>query len=387
VKEFRQRIKLVVVLEATLGGTRKFASDLLLGLDKEKFDITFIYSTDRADEIFFYDLQTIRARGIAVIEIPMKRAVALFADLSALAALTRALRRIQPDIVYLNAAKAGALGRIAGKIAGVKKCYYNPHGGSFHKFQNLSGSVYLFVEKFLSHWTYRFIGVSKQSCRQIAETLNVKPAHVLLVYNGIRQIDVSSKNAAAGVDGIPTTLKIPEETLVVLYPALFLEAKGHLPFIESLAAYQPGRKNKFVVICAGGGPLLEEAMRRVNELGIQQYFRFINFQKNLDPYFRLCDIVVLPSLSEAFPYVLLEAMMYSKPIIATNVGGIPELVIEGDNGHIVEPNNLLPLFGYLDEYSGRKSDLRTMGARGNKYLHEKYLLDDMIKKYEEIFCE
>ncbi|MFI5206015.1 MAG: glycosyltransferase, partial [Candidatus Paceibacterales bacterium] len=144
-KAFGEKIKLVVVLEATLGGTRKFTDDLLLGLNKEKFDITFIYSTVRCDEIFIHDLEVLRHHGITLIDIPFKRAVGFFDDLSALFTLTRTLRRIKPDVVYLNAAKAGALGRIAGKIAGVKKCYYNPHGGSFHKFQKLSGAVYLFV--------------------------------------------------------------------------------------------------------------------------------------------------------------------------------------------------------------------------------------------------
>jgi glycosyltransferase involved in cell wall biosynthesis len=374
--------KLIIVLEATLGGTRRHVLDLLQNLNKDIFDITFVYSKERADETFLLELPHLE--GISCFEIFVDRKIHLYKDIVALKKIIQLFFRLHPDIVYLNAAKAGVLGRIACKLTKVKRCFYNPHGGSFHQMKGLSGYIYRTIERFLVRWTYGFVGVSQDACKLIHEVLLVDERKIRLIYNGIadQQCDYSMNEHASA---LREELTLNEDKIILLYPALFLETKGHIEFIEAMGRQREQLHEEFVVICAGNGPLLPVAIERVRQHKLEAYFRFVNFQKKIQLYYIICDGVLLLSRAEAFGYVLLEAMQYSKPIFATRIGGIPELVTNGRNGHLIDVDHIETIFDLLLLYKGNKNHLMLMGEKGRMQINNKFLLENMIKNYEELF--
>ena len=368
------KTKIVVVLEATLGGIRKHVVDLISGLDVARYHIVFVYSVVRADETFVGQLAGLKSKGIELVQLGMLREVRPILDLKALVRLIQILRNVRPQILYLHGAKAGGVGRIAAFLFPAIRCVYNPHGGSFHKFKGAVGMLYRVAERLLGLRTQAFIGVSKDSCDRIKKTLNVGAGAIHLVYNGI---DFARLNPAMQEEPMNRPdMGFAQGRFVVLHPALFLETKGHLQFIEGMARYP--LKSEILFVLAGDGPLRDQIVMKIAKCGLQPHFHLLSYLRNLAPYYELCDMVILPSLAEALPYVLLEAMAYSKPVFASRVGGIPEVISDGYNGRLVDPTRMRDVGDMVNYYVEHRDELRAMGANGRRLIEQKFSLRQMI---------
>lgn len=377
------RRRLVVILEATLGGIRKHVVDLLIGLDKSLYEITFVYSRERADSIFLSDLSKLSSLGIKLIEVRMYRAINPYLDLRALIALSRILGKIKPDILHLHGAKAGALGRLAAYIHRTTNLVYTPHGGSFHKFSGMIGLMYLAIERILSNSNVHFVGVSKNSCESIKEYLKIQNKNIHLIYNAIELNEIDKKKNDCTLTR--HQIGIADDRFVVLYPSLFLEAKGHMQFLDALEFGGEVLVPQILILLAGDGPLLEPTRRRIQALGLEGHFRFLGFRKDIYDYYNISDIVILPSREEVFGYVLLEAMAFSKPIIATRVGGIPEVVEHGYNGELVSPNAIPKMIGRLNYLSKHPVELNKMGRNARKKVESGFALPVLIQETESLY--
>ncbi|GKT10734.1 glycosyltransferase family 4 protein [Desulforhabdus sp. TSK] len=379
----RDKIKLILMLEGASGGARKHVVDLLLGLDKNRYAITFIYSLARADALFLAQLPLLSREGIELAEVPMNRGFQGFFDLKSLLELRRIMRRLSPDIVHVHGAKAGALGRLAAWMHGVKGLVYTPHGGSFHKFGGRCGVLYGMVERSLSRAPNHIIGVSKSSCAVARKYRLAGPERIHLVHNGIDlgKIDAWLKSTA----DVRHEKRSESGPFIVLYPASFLETKGHLELLDALGRSRVKLDPRIQILLAGEGPLQEKISRRIHALGLHHHFHFLGFQSHLCKYYQMSDLVLLPSQAEAFGYVLLEAMAFSKPIVATRVGGIPELVLDGYNGVLIDPDRLTVLPEYLNQYLHQPSYLQTLGRNGRATVECRFTLKQMVRKTEKVY--
>jgi len=374
-------IRILIVLEATLGGIRKHVVDLLLGLKRDQFEITFVFSKERADQTFLMQLPLLAANGIRLIELPMRRDISPPGDARALLRLISILRRYPPDVLHLHGAKAGALGRVAARILGFKNVIYNPHGGSFHKFSGLKGRLYLTIERLLSVEPVHFIGVSADSCKDIEQLLKVKKERITKIYNGV---DLPGSQSLRGRAEFKSMHDIADSKFLVLYPAVFLESKGHLEFIEAARAIKPLLKENLVIALAGDGPLRKEIVQRISAYGLTKYFRLLGFVTDLSAAYSACNLVVLPSRNEVFGYVLLEAMSYSKAILATAVGGIPEIVVHGYNGELFDSNKLEAMMLRIVEVSEDDTLLTRYEANANVRLSD-FTKASMLDKTKELY--
>ena len=362
--------------EVLLGGIRKHLVDLLRGLRDASYDVTLAYSAGRMDPLARQQLLDLARRGVRIVEIPMPPGLRPLAYLGSLARTVRLLRLVRPDILHCHAAKAGALGRIAARLAGVRNVVYTPHGGSFHRFAGLRGRAYLAVERFLVTSSTQFIGVSTDSYRAIREHLRVRDSQVHLVHNGISLAEIDDDRRRGAMTR--RDLGVPDDRFVVLYPALFLEMKGHLEFLSALERSEARLRPEVVILLAGEGPLQSEIARRVAQLGVSEYVHFLGFQRDLFRFYRICDLVLLPSQAEAFPYVPLEAMACSKGIIATRVGGMPEAVVHGHNGELVAPDRLAEVVGRLNYYAEHRDEAARLGRNGRAMVEQRFALGRMI---------
>ncbi|GLI32632.1 glycosyltransferase [Desulforhabdus amnigena] len=371
------------MLEGTSGGARKHVIDLLLGLNKERYAITFIYSSQRADAVFESLLPVLDRVGIERVEVPMNRGFQGIGDFNGLLRLKHVFRRIRPDLVHAHGAKAGALGRFAARMHGVKGSVYTPHGGSFHKFGGGSGLLYLMIEKSLAGASNHIIGVSESSCEVARKHRLARPDHIHLVHNGIdlAQIDVWKRGFSASNH----QKNRRPDSFTVLYPASFLEAKGHLQLLDALDRSQTKLLPGILILLAGEGPLRDKVHSRIYELGLERHFQFLGFQPNLYAWYQRSDLVLLPSRFEDFPYVLLEAMAFSKPVLATRVGGIPELVEDGCNGFLIDPAHLMELPVRLNAYSRDPDFLQAVGEKGRSTVERGFTVERMVAATETIY--
>ncbi len=368
-----------IVLEATLGGTRKHVLDLLTYLPANSVRPIFIYSSKRADKTFLMEIPKIKASGIKCIELPMSNNIYNPLNLLCIFRLVFILNRYQIKTLHLHGAIAGTIGRIASlccfKLSNV---IYSPHGGVLHKIRSESNSgLFRFIEKLLVFRKLRFIAVSSDERNCLIDQLGIPDSRIELIHNGISLNKIEKDR-----DSLRRQLGFSETDFIVLYPALFLEAKGHLNLFSTLSRMdQPPLLKNVKVVLAGDGPLKEEILEIVTKSSYKNQILFAGFVENIEDYFIISDLVILPSVNEAFGYVLIEALLYNRPVLATSVGGIPDIISHGENGYLYDLTKLEELVMDINRLSLNRNALQALSANSKKILNEKF---DVIKNTSSI---
>lgn len=245
---------------------------------------------------------------------PMQRHVGP-GDLAAAWRTWKLIKELQPDVLHGHGAKGGLYARVFGSALRVVRSrvarLYSPHGGSLHyDAHRLSGRLFFLAERLLETMTDRLVFVADYERRVFADKIGGPHAPWTVVYNGLSPAEFDPVTPAA-------------DAADFLYIGMMRDLKGPDLFIDALAA-QAGAGRKVSAVMVGAGDDLPAYRRRVAQYGLSDAVRF------LDPMparlaFALARTVVVPSRAEAMPYIVLEALGAGRPVIATRVGGIPEI--------------------------------------------------------------
>lgn len=302
------------------------------------------------------------------------RKISLFKDVRALIELYLIFKKERPSIVHAHTSKAGALSRIAASLLGIS-VLYTPHGGGLGLWvPPKKRMLYVFFEKLLSWMPTTFIAVSASEKEELVRLGVARSNNVELIKNGIP--DISDKRCSKLKDSIELTVAIV---------ARFSAPKDQLLAVKALKLCED-IPIKMVFIGDGPNRLLVE--NSASELGLKEKVEFIGSTKDVDRYLFEADVFLLPTNGEALPISIIEAMRAGLPVIASNVGGIPELVEDQKTGFLFEKGNERELSSRMVELY-QDSDLRTrMGRAGrNKFLNEfgeQGMLTSLFRLYSSI---
>lgn len=294
-------------------------------------------STGGAHEDRLFD--SIRPQlSLGLIRIPMRRAIAP-SDLAAIYKSYKHIRSLQPDILHGHGAKGGALARLIGSALRVNRYrvarLYSPHGGSLHFARNtLSGQVVLRLERFQEHFADALVFVCEYE-RRTYETKVGKPRKISrVIYNGIKDTEF---------EAIETDPTAPH----FLYIGMLRDLKGPDVFIDAFARTERAVGHPLLALMVGDGPDRDryEAMMAERGLGRRIAMRPAMPAREA---FALAKTVVVPSRAEAMPYIVLEALAASKAVIASRVGGIPEVLGDASNA-LAEPGDAEDLARIMTE--------------------------------------
>jgi len=250
-------------------------------------------------------------------------------DLATLWNSHRIISKLKPDILHSHGAKGGAYARLVGTVLGKTGSniarLYCPHGGSIHFEPNSAqGRIYFMLEKFLERSTDRLIFVSAYERDGYFEKIGKPRCPHTLVYNGLKDAEFEPvTNNADAVD--------------FLYIGMMRDLKGPDLFIEALGGVEAANRQKTSAIMVGDGPDLDKYIRQVNQAGLNDRVKFLSPMPAREA-FATAKVVVVPSRAESMPYIVLEAIAAAKPLVVTNVGGIPEIFPDGA-GNMVEADN------------------------------------------------
>ena len=303
----------------------------------------------------------------------LARSIHPWRDAVAIAQLTSALRDLRPSLVSTHTSKAGLLGRIAAKAAGIP-ALYTPHGWTISdRISRAGGRVFRFAERAAAPLADSIVNVCEAE-RALALNHRIgRVEQMAVIHNGVRDV-AANQWADASLD--------PPRILMV---ARFEPPKDHETLLESLAglAHMP-----WTLELVGGGPGESAVREQVKRLGLQSRVDFVGASSNVADRMGAAQLFVLSSRSEGFPRSILEAMRAGLPVVASDVGGVSESVAHGATGLVVPRGNRQVLRDALATLIGSGS-LRVRYGRAGRLRYQGHftfqrMFDQTLRLYQEI---
>ena len=364
---------LLVESGASVGGTERVVWELATRLPPSRFEVRVWLSTaPGVDEL----AGALAARGLAVERIGDIRSRW---DVSGMARTWSKLRRVRPDLVHLHHVQPAADRYLASLVmsAGLPHLVVTEHAvGVSH-----SGA-----QRALKRTELQRADAVTAVCGAVADGLvrdyGVPRAHLRVVPNGA---DLPDEDAEW-----PRAREIRERFGITPLKPLWVcaarleEQKGHAVLLEALAALEH-RGKAFVCAMAGEGSLRESLERRVSASGLASRVHFMGQVEDIGPLLLAADAVVMPSLWEGLPLTLLEALVRGRPVVASRVGGIPEVIEDGANGRLVPPGDVAALTMALDEFHARPDAAFRLGRAGARVVREHYTWPRVIEQFEAVY--
>jgi glycosyltransferase involved in cell wall biosynthesis len=294
--------------------------------------------------------------------------------------LVRLLRRRRVDVLHTHTAlAANVLSRVAGRLAGVAVVSHL-HIENHFRANRLARAVHTALDNASARLAARVIAVSADTRDSLVEQ-GYPPGLVEVVHNGI---DVEGE-AARRANGLRAELGVPEGTPLVGELARLCDVKGQRELIEA-AALVP---DVHVVIAGDdleqGGAYRDLLVRLARERGVSERVHFLGYRADSGALLDQLDVVVLPSWIEGLPLVVLEAMAHARPVVATSVGGSPELVADGETGLLVPPRDPRALADAVRSLVADPERARRLGLAGRGRAEREFSEAAMTARVLEVY--
>ena len=365
---------LFVITKSNFGGAQRYVFDLATSLPKDEYDVAVALggTGDKGAETGLL-AQKLISKNIRVITIrSFMRDVSIIKDVFAFFELFSIFIRERPDIVHLNSSKAIVLGALVAQVLRVEKIISTVHGWAFNESRPpFEQKLITYAHKlgvFLCHHT---IVVSENDRAQAFEWKKLFD-RITAIHNGIEAVHLLPRAEAR------EKLKLPQDTLVIGSIGELTYNKNYSSLITAIALLKKKSIAEFIVSIIGDGELREELRIQSNN-EVTGGIVFEGYRQHGAEYLSAFDIFVLPSLKEGLPYVLLEAGQASLPVVATDVGGIHEVIEGTATGLLVESDNPEALAKALVSYI-EKPQLREEHGRALKdKVEQEFSLETMLK--------
>jgi glycosyltransferase involved in cell wall biosynthesis len=307
-------------------------------------------------------------------------------DTLALWELTLFLKKNPYQLVHTHNSKAGFIGRLSARLAGVPVIIHTVHGFAFHDHEPpCKRFLYRNLERLASQWCDQMIFISQPLVQWALEEGIGNKKKMVRIYSGI-ELDRFHPVSEDEKREIRRRWGIGEHDAVIGIVSKLWEGKGHSTLIDAFVGIKKAMGEAKLVI-VGEGYLYESLRSQVDELGLSNAVLFTGFQEDVAGVLASFDVALLPSFFEGMGRVLLEAMAMEKPVVASRVGGIPDIVEDGVNGFLVTPGHVNELEQATLRLLRDKSLAKEMGIRGRKKITERYSVATMVRSIHEVYCE
>ncbi|MFC1821836.1 glycosyltransferase family 4 protein [Thermodesulfobacteriota bacterium] len=305
-------------------------------------------------------------------------------DLLALLRLIRLMKKQTYQIVHTHNSKAGFTGRLAARLAAVPVIVHTVHGFAFHD-QEPPWRQALFrnLERIATRWCDQMIFISQPLIDWALTERIADQDQIVKIYSGL-ELEKFTPVKSDLKKKLRTKWHIGQNDPVVGIVSKLWEGKGHSQLIEAFREIKRDVGNAKLVI-VGEGYLQEKLLKQIDRLSLRDDVLFTGFQMDIREILGTFDVAVLPSFFEGMGRVLLEAMAMEKPVVASDVGGIPDLVKDGINGYLVPPGNVRELAGAIKKLLLDKRLARKMGQEGRRRIKEEFSAKTMVQSIDQLY--
>lgn len=351
--------------------------------DGQQFHSTLVAGTTAPHEGDMLDLAT--SKGVRPLLVPrLGREISPLDDLLALARMVGLVRALRPHVVHTHMAKAGTVGRLAAKLCRVPLVVHTYHGHVFHGyFGPKKTRLLLTIERALARLTDRIVVVGDRQQEEIVETYRVAPrAKVTSIPLGLELEPFLDAEQYRGA--LRAELGIASETPLIGIVARLVPIKAHEDFFEAVRrvhAVIPGAQ--FLVI--GDGERRSELEALAGRLGVGSVTRFLGWRRDLREVYADLDVVVLSSHNEGSPVVLIEALAAARPVVSTAVGGVPEVVLDGQTGVTTPSRDPAALADGVLALLEDPERGRALGQAGRAHVYPRYSNRRLVTDVRELY--
>jgi len=372
-----------IIARLNVGGPAIHVILLTAGLDKEKYETVLVSGVEGPDEGNMYALAD--EKGVKPVIVPnLGRELNPIRDILTLWKLYRLIRRERPDIVHTHTAKAGTVGRIAALLAGTPIIVHTFHGHVLHGyFGKTKTAIFRSIERFLARRSSAVIAVS-ESCRNDLLRYGVGgDDRVITIPLGL-ELERFRRDPEPNRSEVRREWGVPPDAFAVGMIARMVPIKRH----EDLFRAIPKVLEKFpdaYFINVGDGELKPQLVALAQQLGIAHRCLFPGFREDQERIYAAMDLTVLTSANEGLPVAVIESLSSGTPVVATRVGGVPELVRDGETGYIVEPGNIDSIAEGLLKAIADPAKTAAMGRLAQEETIRKYSIERLIRDIEELY--
>ncbi len=386
------KVKVIhIITRQDRGGSAQNTLLTVLGLDKTRYTVKLIKGSSlesnmdqHEKELVDRDLRTAMESGIEVVDVDsLVRRIDPWCDLRSFWTILKVIKREKPHIVHTHTSKAGLLGRWAAFLAGVPVIIHTPHGHIFNDYFNPGlTKCFTFAEKISALITDRMVALTDRERDEHLDQGVGTNEKFITIHSGVEldrfidlNVDIKAKKRYLG---------IPEDYNVVGTIGRLVTIKGHRYLIEAAkCVIEKAPRTVFVFI--GDGDLERELEEQARALEIRKNIIFAGWRSDVAEILYTFDILAFPSLNEGMGKVLVEAMVACKPIVASMVGGIVDLVKHGVNGILVPPKDSEALCRGILRLLTNKDLANQLGKCGRRMIYPAFDVSTMIRKIERLY--
>ena len=382
----RERVKVLrVIARVNMGGPALHVAYLTAGLRDRGYDTTLVAgSLARGEDSMEFVAHEL---GVEVERLPgLRRDISPVRDVVAVWRLAQVIRRERPAILHTHTAKAGAVGRLAALLAGDAKPPIVVHTFHGHVLRGYFGPLRSFGFRLLERWLARattaLIAVSPE-VRDDLVALGVAPRERFTVV----RLGIELAHRVTDVDGRDETRRVlgigPDRFTVGWIGRM----TGVKRTGDVLLAFKRLRdRGVDATLClVGDGPERDHVERRAHELGIMRSTLFLGYQEDVAPFYAAFDAMILPSGNEGTPVSAIESLAAGRPVVATRVGGVPDVVRDGEDGFLVDRGAVDQLADALARLAEDPSLRERMGEAGRERVLARYAVDRLVDDVDRLY--
>lgn len=322
-------------------------------------------------------LDMAKAEGIESYDVPMLNPF----DLRGQYRLNEVVRRTGASILCVHGYKSCVMGWLSGKMCGVPVLAFSRGYTS----ENARVAFYNWLESRTLSRVHGIVSVSHGQKNRLRK-MGIKGKKHWVVHNAVEVSDSREVYTSDPRRMVFREFDIPSGSRLVASVGRLSPEKGHKHLLDAVQIIKKHRKDIYFLLC-GEGVCEEELKEQARRMDILDCCRFAGFRKDIATIYKAMDLLVLPSLSEGLPNVVLESFALSRPVVATNVDGVPEVVEDGVNGLLVQPGKSKELSDAIMQIINDNMKLKLMGSFGRKKVDSEFTFPQQHKKLVAIYDE
>jgi glycosyltransferase involved in cell wall biosynthesis len=373
-------LHLITMLE--LGGAQQNTLFTVANLDRKRFEVSLAYGPGGildAEAEKIPDLRRFEIRNLVRPIHPLK-------DFLCILELAELFKKERPDFVHTHSSKAGIVGRIAARMAGVPCIVHSIHGFGFNPYQNfLVRNLFILLERLTAPWTAKLVAVSSENIREgLSLGIGTKEQYEL-IRSGVDLEKIRKTAQASDRTKLRAALGLSPDQKAVLTVGPFKPQKDPVAFVR-MAARAAKNCSQAVFLMVGDGELRPQVEAAAREGNLGDRLKLLGWRRDIPELLNACDLFALTSLWEGLPRSGVEALIVGKPVVACAVNGVPEIVREGENGSLFPPRQPETMGDRVAQILNDDALLKRLSENAAASIGKSFDIHFMVEQQEALYA-